>query len=278
MSAEITHTDVPNTVTEKVISKDGTSIVYDKVGTGPALILVTGALGTRMSFVELAQLLAPHFTVYYYDRRGRGDSSDTQPYAVAREIEDIEAIIDAAGGSALLYGISSGAALALEAANALPHKVSKAVLYEPPFIVDDSHAPLPDDYVPHLKKLIAEGRRGDAVAYFMSAAVGVPAEFIAQMRQSPMWPSLEAVAHTIYYDGMIMGTHMSGKPLPRDRWTSATMPILVLIGGNSDAFFSKSGNELASILPNAQYSTLPDQDHNVAPAALAPRLIEFYTS
>src|SRR5438477_1084958 len=142
-----------NTVT----SKDGTKIAYDKQGEGPAVILVYGALCYRSfgSLPELVKLLAPHFTVYNYDRRGRGDSGDTRPYAVEREVEDIEALIDEAGGAASLYGISSGAVLALEVASRLPSKVEKLAMYEPPFVIDDSRPPMPSDYVDHLNDLIA---------------------------------------------------------------------------------------------------------------------------
>lgn len=261
---------------EKVFSKDGTPIAYEKVGTGPVVILVTGAMGTRGSSMGLAQLLAPHFTAVPYDRRGRADSGDTSPYAVQREIEDIQALIDALGGSAYLYGISSGAALALEAAAALPTQVKKLVMYEAPFIVDDSHAPLPADYVPRLQQLIAEGKRGDAVAYFMTAAVGIPEEYIASMRAAPMWPGLEAVAHTIWYDGLIMGDHMSGKPLPTTLWQTATMPILVLTGGASDPFFANSAKELVALLPNAEQSSVPGQGHDIQDEVIAPRLIDYF--
>lgn len=265
---------------ETLLSKDGTPIAYETSGTGPAVILVSGAMGTRSSFSQLAQLLAPHFTAVAYDRRGRVDSGDTQPYAVEREIEDIEALIDrvaqTTGGKAYLYGISSGGALALEAAAHLPNKVKKLAIYEVPFIVDDSHAPLPINYVPHLQQLIAEGKRGDAVAYFMTAAVGIPEEYVASMRSAPMWGGLEAVAHTIWYDGLIMGDRMSGNPLPVDRWVTATMPTLVFTGEASDPFFENSAKELTSILPNAQRRTVPGQSHDIQNEVLAPILIDFF--
>ncbi|HET9495494.1 MAG TPA: alpha/beta hydrolase, partial [Chloroflexia bacterium] len=183
----------------KVTSKDGTPIAYYRTGSGPAVIIVSGALGTGTDpmHVELADLLASRFTVYNYDRRGRGESGDTPPYAVEREIEDIEALIDEAGGSASLYGLSSGAVLALEAANALPGKVKKVALYEPPVITNaDTFPPLPADYVERQANLVAEGRRGDAVALFMKT-VGVPAEYIEPMRQDPSWAGMEGVAHTL---------------------------------------------------------------------------------
>jgi pimeloyl-ACP methyl ester carboxylesterase len=173
-----------------VTSKDGTTIAYDQSGEGPALIIVNGASATRGEGASLADLLAPGITVIAYDRRGRGDSSDTAPYAVAREVEDIAALLDAAGGSGYVMGHSSGAVLALEAARQLPGKISKLVMYEPPFIIDDSRPPAPADYEAHLEGLIAAGRRGDAMDYFMRY-VGTPEEMIAGMRQSPYWPAME---------------------------------------------------------------------------------------
>src|SRR5947207_11784535 len=170
----------------KVISRDGTAIAFDQSGQGPALILVAGATATRLAEVSLAAALAPHFTVFAYDRRGRGESGDTAPYAVEREVEDIEALINEAGGSAFVFGHSSGAVLALDAARVLPTKITKLALYEPPFIVDASRPPMPEDFASHLSELVASGGRGDAVAYWQ-AQLGIPAEAIAHMRQSPMW-------------------------------------------------------------------------------------------
>src|SRR6185369_14958996 len=130
-----------------VTSKDGTRIAFDQIGNGPVVVLVDSALASRAICAKLAILLAKDFTVINYDRRGRGDSTDTQPYAVQREVEDIEALIDGAGGSAFIFGSSSGAVLALEAANKLSAKVKKQVLYEPPFIVDDSRVPMPEGFL-----------------------------------------------------------------------------------------------------------------------------------
>src|SRR5437867_6602995 len=193
-----------------VMSTDGTPIAFDQSGQGPAIILAAGATATRLAEASLAAALAPHFTVFAYDRRGRGESGDTAPYAVEREVEDIEALINEAGGSACMFGHSSGAVLALEAARKLPTKITKLAVYEPPFIVDDSRPPLPKDYVAQLNELVAAGRRGDAVELLMTKAVGVPVEFVAQMRNDPTWAASEAVAHTIAYDGTIMGDTMSG--------------------------------------------------------------------
>jgi pimeloyl-ACP methyl ester carboxylesterase len=266
---------VEKVVLNKVVSKDGTPIAFERSGSGPAVILVSGATADKSGSAPLAALLADHLTVYNYDRRGRGDSGDTPPYAVEREVGDIEALIDEAGGSAFVYGISSGAALALEAANRLPTKVKKLAIYEPPFIVDDSRPPVPKDYADHLKELISSGRRGDAVEYFMTEAVQLPADMVAQMRNAPMWGQLEAVAHTLPYDGTDMGDHMSGKPLPAGEWASATMPILVMDGGASPEWLHNGAQAAADVLPNAQRRTLEGQTHAVDPAALAPVLVEF---
>lgn len=275
---------------ETVTSRDGTTIGFDRLGAGPALILVAGALGTRAHpmFADLAAALTSGFTVINYDRRGRGDSGDRQPYAVAREVEDIAALIDAAGGAAGLFGISSGAVLALEAASALPGRVAALAMYEPPFIVDGSRPPLPVDYVARLTAAVAAGRPGDAVAIFMTDAIGIPAEYVAAMRaappptagsgmQPPPWAEMVAVAHTLAYDGQIMGDTMRGQPLATARWSGATMPALVLTGGNSAAFFHTGARALVAGLPNARHELLPGQDHAVAPAALAPVLRAFFT-
>ena len=266
------------TAVETVTSADGTQIGFERTGSGPAVILVYGASGTRAHplWTELAERLSEHFTVYSYDRRGRGDSGDTAPYAVAREIEDIEALIDHAGGRAFIYGISSGAVLALEAASALPNKVTKLALYEPPFIVDDSHAPLPDNYVEKLDAAIAAGDRSKALEIFFTDAFGMPAEYVEPMKSEPWWEETTKVAHTIAYDGRIMGTTMSGNPLPEDAWQSATMPVLVLVGGNSEPFFHSGARAVADLLPDARHQVLEGQDHAAGADALAPALTGFF--
>jgi uncharacterized protein YndB with AHSA1/START domain/pimeloyl-ACP methyl ester carboxylesterase len=274
---------------QTVRSADGTLIAFRQTGSGPALILVTGALGVYSD--DLAEALSGQFTVINFARRGRGDSGDTLPYAVQREIEDIEALVDHAGGSAYIYGMSSGAALALEAANALPGKIRKVVAYEPPFIVDDTHPPVPDDYVEQLQTAVAENRRVDAVEIFMVKAVGVPQQFVDMMRnapptpresdgtmQPPPWTEMEAVAHTLAYDGVVMGQKMSGKPLAPNSWPNASMPVLFITGGNSGPFFANGAQDAIRQLPDAQHRVLEGQDHAVSPVALAPLLIEFFTS
>jgi pimeloyl-ACP methyl ester carboxylesterase len=277
---------------QTVTSQDGTRIAFDAAGAGPALILVGGALSFR-SFdgaQELIGLLAPTFTVVNYDRRGRGDSGDTPPYAVAREVEDIEALIDAHGGSAYLYGMSSGAILALEAASRLGGKVRALLMYEPPLILDDSRPPVSAEYARRLEQAVAEGRRGDAVALFMTDAVGVPEEFVAQMRYGdgapapangdamapPEWARMEEVAHTLLYDQAIAGPTMMGERALPVQWTAAAQPVLVATGGESEPFFHSGAQAIAGLLPNAEHRILEGQSHAVAPAAIAALMTEFF--
>jgi pimeloyl-ACP methyl ester carboxylesterase len=258
-------------------SKDGTNIAYDKKGHGPALILIDGALCYRASgpMEPLAALLTDHFTVYTYDRRGRGESGDTLPYAVQREVEDIEALLQEAGGEAYVYGISSGAALALEAASHLSG-IKKLALYEAPFIVDNSHPARPDDLIERTDRLIAQNKRSDAVKLFMKT-VDAPMIMINLMRFTPAWGKLTAVAHTIPYDFRILGDTGSGKALSKDRWAAATMPTLVMDGGKSPRYMRNSQKAIADVLSNADYRTLPGQTHMLSAEAVAPVLKEFFT-
>ncbi|MCM3494385.1 MULTISPECIES: alpha/beta hydrolase [Paenibacillus] len=261
-----------------VISKDGTRIYYEKKGTGPAIVLVSSAAADHNDGSRLGELLSEHFTVYNYDRRGRGDSADTAPYAVEREIEDLEALIQEAGGSAYLFGSSSGAVLALDAASSLGSgKVSKLFLYEPPFIVDDSRAPVPTEYVQHLNTLMAGNQRSEAVEYYMTAALGIPGEYLEFMKADPSWKAMEGLAHTLAYDGMIMGNTQSGQPLPTDRW-EVNAPVMVVTGENSGALFHNAASALADLLPQCEHRMLPGQDHSavvMAPEVLAPEIVDF---
>ncbi len=264
------------TVVEKVRSSDGTEIAYDRLGSGPALVLVGAAWNDRMSAGPLAQLLADEFSVYTYDRRGRGDSGDTAPYAVEREIEDLTAVIEAAGGVAYAFGVSSGAALALEA-TAAGAPVSRLAMYEPPYVVDDSRPPIPDDYVEHLDQLASEGRRNEILRYFMTVAVGMPAEMADQMAESPMAKAMEPLAHTVAYDGRVMlRGAMSGDPLPTRYTRTVTVPALVMDGGASPAWMRNAALALVGILPDVQYRTLAGQDHAAPPDVLAPELEDFF--
>lgn len=263
-----------------VTSKDGTTIAYDTIGQGPAVILVDGALGSRSSFggdSELARLLAPHFTVYTYDRRGRGTSTDTQPFAVAREVEDIEALVDAAGGTAYLYGISSGGALALEAAIGLRSKVTELAIYEVPYDSSDAGVQAWHAYRTKLDALTAAGQRGDAVALFMQF-VGVPDDMLTGMRQSPMWPTLEAVAPTLPYDAAALGVD---RTVPTERAAALTIPTLIMDGGASYEmmpFMRATAEALTQAIPHAEHRILEGQTHNVDAKALAPALTAFFKS
>jgi pimeloyl-ACP methyl ester carboxylesterase len=236
------------------------------------VILVGGALNDRFTDTQLASLLAPEFAVFTYDRRGRGDSSDTGPYSVEREIDDLAALVERAGGSAQVYGTSSGANLALEAATR-GLAIIRLALWEPNFLVDVSRPPLPQDYVPRLEELVSTGWRGDAVEYFMTAAVGMPAEYVTPMRGMPMWPALEALAHTLAYDGTVV----AGFALPTSRVAAVSVPTLVLTGGQTP-WISSGARVLVQAMPDAVHQILDGQPHNVDPNTVAPALAAFFTS
>jgi pimeloyl-ACP methyl ester carboxylesterase len=259
-----------------VQSSDGTPIAYTKSGNGPALILVDGAFCYREfgPSAKLARELEPHFTVYSYDRRGRGQSGDTEPYAVDREVEDIAALVEEAGGSAFVYGISSGAALALEAADHVPG-IEKVAAYEPPFVVEQSGPVLPDDFLPTLNEHVAANRRGEAAKMFMRH-VGTPRIAIAVMQLLPVWKKLKAVAHTLPYDMEILRDESRGEPIPAGRWGSVTAPTLMMSGGKSDDWMQNSARAVADALPNADYRTIEGQNHMLKAKAIAPVLVEFF--
>ena len=259
----------------QVISKDGTKIVYDKVGKGTPVVLVEGATATRSSFEELANLLAPDFTVYYYDRRGRGDSSDTLPYSVEKEIEDIEALIDEAGGTAYLYGISSGGALALEAASKLGNKVRKLAIYEVPYDESETGQAKWKEYKTTLKGSLEAGKNGDAITAFMKL-VDVPDEMLAGMKQSPFWQELEKVAPTLAYDAACLG---EDRKIPAETAKHLTVPTLVMDGGGSLQMYPNmraSAEKLANLIPNVERQTLEGQTHDVDSKVLAPVLEKFF--
>lgn len=257
-----------------VISKDGTPIAFDQSGQGPALILVTGALTTRVDWTHLAACLAPDFSVFVYDRRGRGESGDRAPYAVGREIEDIEALIAEAGESAFLFGHSSGAVLALEAAIQLGgNKVEKLAMYEAPYNDQSKARRTWGEYTSRLTELLAVGRHGDAVALFMEL-VGTPAEQIEAARQAPMWPGLEAIAPTLAYDHTaILGKDAS---VPTERAAQVSVPTLVMNGGASYPFMYETAQTLSKAIPHARLCTLERQDHRLVGEVLAPVLKEFF--
>jgi len=259
---------------ETVRSKDGTTIAYDRRGHGPPVVLVGGALSDRRGATAIADALSARMTATAYDRRGRGDSTDTSPYAVEREIEDLAAVVDATGAS-FVFGHSSGAVLSLRATAAgLP--IRRLAMYEPPFIVDDSRPALPPDYGAHTDELLAGGRAGDAVEFFLRTGPMVPDAVIARTQESPAWPGLTAMAQTIAYDNRVMGDTMSGDAAPLARWSSVTIPTLVLAGGASPSFMRTGATALAAVLPHATTQVLHGQTHGAAPEVLAPVLIDFF--
>ncbi len=269
-------------VQKSVKSKDGTTIAYEQSGAGPVVIVVSAALADRSGNTRLAKHLAEHYTVVNYDRRGRGKSTDTQPYGVEREAEDIEALIDATGGTAFVFGSSSGAVLGLEAASKLGPKVRKLYMYEPPFIVDNRHPPIPDDFGHQIDELVAANRRNDAVKLFFAKGMGLPGFGVTMMRWFvPGWSKMAGMAHTLHYDLTVLAGTQSGKPLPAGRWANEVTPTLVVVGSKSEPFFHDGAKALDQILPNTQYGVLEGRDHSailMATQALADSANQFFMS
>jgi len=255
-----------------VTSKDGTKIAYDRTGKGPALILVLGALNSRKSGAKLAKLLAARFTVISYDRRGRGDSTDTSPYSPQCEVEDIAALIGAVGEPVCLYGHSSGGALALEVAIKLSKKIGKLAIYEVPYALDDTARKAANEYYKTLKKLLAAGRKDDAVALFVRS-VGVSDKQIQSMKRMPMWKGLEKLAPTLAYDSEVLG---KGHALPAARLSRITIPTLVMHGGAGASSMRDAARAISEAIPQAQLRTLARQTHGVSPKVLTPVLEEFF--
>jgi len=259
-------------MTETVQSVDGTTIAYERTGDGPGLVLVGGALSNRRAADEIVRMLATHFTVYAYARRGRGDSGDTAPYAVEREIDDLRVLVDAAGGTALVYGHSSGGVLALEATAAgLP--VTRLAVYEPPYMIDDTRERPPADFARRVQTAVDAGRRGEAIELFLREAVGLPAEVVAMIEQSPGWQGMLASAHTVPYDIAIVGDGS----MPTERLAQITVPTLVMDGGASPQWARNAVVAVARAVAGARRLTVEGQDHAVASNVLAPVLIEYFT-
>ncbi len=256
---------------DKALSGDGTEIAFDRLGKGEPVILVSGASTGRAVHTSLAELLAADFTVFNYDRRGRGDSGDTLPYAVEREIEDMGVVINAAGGSAAVFGNSSGAVLALRAA-ATGLRITRLALWDAPFMVDPDAPRRQREYLTNLTELLAAGRRGDAMALFMTF-IGLPQEMIAGMRHAPMWPGMEAIAPTLVYDAQVMGDSM----VPASVVSSVKVPTLILTGGNSGAWADSAAKALGAAMPTSEHRTLDGQNHAVAWNVLAPALKEYFS-
>lgn len=252
-------------------SADGTSIAYETSGDGPAVILVSGAMSTGGTVAPLAVSLADRFRVVTYDRRGRGESGDTQPYAVEREVEDLAALIEAVGGKAALCGVSSGGALVLEAAaSGLP--VGRVAVYEVPYAdFVEGGAEQRSAYTADLTEALAQGRRGDAVELFLRLT-GMAEQMIQGARQSPMWPGMETIAPSLAYDDAVLGDGL----VPRKRLASIGVPVLSVAGGASPAWMREAARAVAEAVPEGTYRSLPGQTHMVEPDALGPVLVEFF--
>lgn len=263
-----------------VTSKDGTKIAYDKLGKGPALIVVGGALSARSGASELAGLLATDFTVYSYDRRGRGESGDTKPFskseAPKREIEDMEALVDQAGGSAYVYGKSSGACLALEAASSLGDKIKKLVLYEAPYSGEKGAAEEWKGFTSKIDKLLAADQRAEAVTQFLKF-VGAPDKAVEGMKASPGWPAMVAMAPTLAYDNAVVGESRS---VPVGRAAKVKAKTWVMDGGASletMPFMRPTADKIAKAIPHARRHTVEGQGHDVDPKVLAPILVKLFS-
>lgn len=256
-----------------IVSADGTKIAYDRAGDGPVVILVDGALCSRAQgpMPDLARELQSEFTVYNYDRRGRGDSGDSPQYAIAREVEDLAALIEEAGGTAYVYGTSSGAALALRAAAAgVP--ITKLAVFEAPFVVDDSRKPIPRTWVEDLRTLPPN----DAIKYFFTKGIGLPGVFVTMMKLMPAWKPMKAIAHTLPYDAELLGDNCFGNPLDAEQWAGLTIPVLVVGGGKSPAWMRTSVKAVAAAVPGAVHREIPGQNHMIKATAIAPALKEFF--
>jgi len=265
-----------------VTSKDGTKIGFDKVGSGPAVILVNGAMSYRWAvdptLANLAELMSKDFTVYNFDRRGRGestDNSDVDTFTKEREIEDVQALIEDAGGEAMLVGFSSGSAVALETAAVTPG-VHKVATYEIPFIVDDGREPI-EDYAGQTTKLVRENKIEELLEWWLTTVVGMPAEFVDGMKQNPdFWGSMKAIAPTLTHDAAFMTEFMKGRPLPAGYWSKVAVPVLAIDGGASEAWMHNASDALAEQLHDATRATLDGQTHSVDANVLAPVIIDFF--
>jgi len=260
--------------TQYVTSKDGTKIAYEVVGQGPPLVFVMGAMGTRrIAFSKaMREELAKSFTLHFYDRRGRGETGDASPtpYLVEREIEDLRAVCEAAGGSPFVCGTSSGAALALlAAASGVPMRMLAA--HEPPYAVGEHAATFDRGYQANVTKLVAEGKREEAVKYFMRT-VGVPGFMLWAMRFMPFWKDAVAAAPSLPYDAAVMGSF----DMPEKRLREIRVPTVVLVGGSTAPRLRAAADAVAKVVPGATERVIPKQNHGVKPAALRPVLVECF--
>jgi pimeloyl-ACP methyl ester carboxylesterase len=263
-----------------VISKDGTTIAYEQSGSGPVLILVSAALADHSGTARLAKHFSASFTVVNYDRRGRGASTDTPPYSPEKEVEDIQVLVEANGGSVFVFGNSSGSVLALDAANKLGLKVKKLFMFEPPFIVDNSHPAIRENLGDEISALVAQNRRNDAVKLFFTKGMGIPGLGVTLMRfLLPGWSKMAGMVHTAPYDLAILNGTQRGRPLPPHRWTTLSAPTLVAVGGSSEPFFHNGATSLVKMLPHAEYKSLKGMNHGavlMSAAALASQATDFF--
>jgi pimeloyl-ACP methyl ester carboxylesterase len=258
--------------TRVATSKDGTRIAFEKTGSGPAVVVVSGALSHRGLYRDraLPAGLSEHFTVYLYDRRGRGESTDVQPYAVEREIEDIEALLNDAGGSGYLYGVSSGGALALQAAARLgPSKVTRLAIYDPPYGQKKEDF---DKQKQRVTEIVRTGERGEAAAFFLSA-IGTPPDSLEGMKRSPDWELIKKIDFTLAYDYAVLGNG----GVPQEIVKTIRVPMLVMNGEKSMAFMDATADQIAALAPQSQRKTLKGQAHQAEAAVLVPVLVEFFT-
>jgi pimeloyl-ACP methyl ester carboxylesterase len=262
-----------NATFETLTSADGTPIAVQRTGSGRPVILIGGAFNDRSTVAGLAAVLAPHFTAVTYDRRGRGDSGDSARYAVDREIEDLAAVISHAGGIASVFGHSSGAVLALEAAQR-GVTISRLAVYEPPYVIDGTRARPGDDLADRIQALIDQDQRDEAVALFLGEAIALPAEVVQGMRASQMWGWFTGLAHTLPYDVAVCGP---GLVLPATRLAAITIPTLAIGGGLSPEWLPAAARGVAAAIPGSRYVTLDGQDHGVLnqPGALESLLTGF---
>ncbi|UJX43842.1 alpha/beta fold hydrolase [Xanthobacter sp. YC-JY1] len=254
----------------KATSLDGTTIAYDSVGNGPPLVIVVGAFNDRSTGAPLADALASRFTVYTYDRRGRGESGDSPPYAIDREIEDLASIVEAAGGTASVFGFSSGAVLALRA-SVTEISIDKLVLFGAPIVTDDSRPAVPVDIAQRVKALVEQGKRGDAVELFQLEAIGMPPQIVERMRHAPFRPGLEAVAHTLFNDLTII----AGSPNPLDLLGSVAMPTLVIDGGDGPPWIGHTARVIAELLPDGKHVSISGLTQDMRPELLVGPTTDF---
>ena len=257
-------------------SADGTTIAYEVSGSGPALVLVDGAMCHRELGPSrgMAAALAGSFTVCAYDRRGRGGSGPgSTTYTPEREVEDMVAVVEAVGGHAHVFSASSGAALALEAARQ-GAPLDRLIAYEAPFVVDDTRPPNDPRLPERVQEMVDRGRRAEAVRTFLRT-VGVPSPVVALMHLMPAWRRMTAIAHTLPYDLSMVVPHQQGRPLPEGCYDAVTAPTLVLAGGRSPAWMRHAQAAVAAAVPDSRLETLPGQTHMIKPAAVAPVVTEF---